>query len=103
MSTETREEFVPNNPNDRQKIRNALEEAVASMLRADAERGLQKQIYADLKESFGMKPKTARRLAKTMYLHNFDEVNAEHDTFNEMYELIVQKAAPAEKSEGEED
>jgi len=60
-----------------------------SLTRAAAERDLQKEIYSKLKDTIGIEPKLARKVAKLYYNQNKDEVENETDEVFTLYETSL--------------
>lgn len=82
---------IPSSPEDRKRIRAALQEMSDSMTRVDAERDLMKQIINNVHEEFELSKKTFRRMAKVYHRQNFSKEVAEHEEFEVMYENITQQ------------
>jgi hypothetical protein len=81
---------IPSNSKDRQKFKQALAEITACMQRMDDEREHIKDITKMVEESFEIKAKVTRKLASTMYKHNYADVQSEHEHFEFLYESIVE-------------
>jgi hypothetical protein len=77
-------------PTQLKEIKGRFDELTASMTRIAAERDLMKEIYKDLKDTYEVPPKTARKLAKTYYKRNLEEVRAENDDLVETYEVVFE-------------
>lgn len=79
------------NPEDRKRIRNALEEISNSMTRIEAERDLIKEIKAELLEEY--KPLLSRKqiskMAKVYHNQSFEAEVATHEEFEALYEEIT--------------
>lgn len=82
---------IPSSPEDRKRIRAALQEMSDSMTRMDAERDLMKQIINNVHEEFELSKKTFRRMAKVYHRQNFSKEVAEHEEFEVLYENITQQ------------
>lgn len=82
---------IPSSPEDRKRIRAALQEMSDSMTRIDAERDLMKQIINNVHEEFELSKKTFRRMAKVYHRQNFSKEVAEHEEFEVLYENITQQ------------
>lgn len=78
------------NATDRQKIKQALAEITNAMQRMDDEREQIKDITKMVEESYGIKAKLVRKIASTMYKHNYADVQAENDHFEFLYESLVE-------------
>jgi len=82
---------IPSSPEDRKRIRTALQEMSDSMTRIEAERDLMKEIITNVHEEFELSKKTFRRMAKVYHRQNFSKEVAEHEEFEVMYENITQQ------------
>ena len=82
---------IPSSPEDRKRIRTALQEMSDSMTRIEAERDLMKEIITNVHEEFELIKKTFRRMAKVYHRQNFSKEVAEHEEFEVMYENITQQ------------
>lgn len=81
---------IPTNEKDRQKFKQALAEITACMQRMDDEREHIKDITKMVEEEFEIKAKVTRKLASTMYKHNYADVQAENEHFEFLYESVVE-------------
>ena len=82
---------IPSSPEDRKRIRTALQEMSDSMTRIEAERDLMKEIITNVHEEFELSKKTFRRMAKVYHRQNFSKEVAEHEEFEVLYENITQQ------------
>lgn len=80
---------VISNPDERKEFKALLVELTNCMLRIDSEREAMKEIVDAGKEKFEVQPKLIRKLATTMYKHNYSDVQAENEHFEYLYELLV--------------
>lgn len=82
---------LPHDPATRLKIKNGIDELVSSMIRADAEKELSKDIYKTLKEDTKIPTKTLRRWAKWKYHDNKDReigvITDEEAAFDILYNI----------------
>lgn len=69
-------------------IQGALGEMTDSMTRVAAERDLQKDIVAKIKEETTITPKVFRKMARVAFAANFSEEVALHEEFEEVYQEI---------------
>lgn len=83
--------IVPSDPRDREKLKQAVGEITNCMLRIDAEREQIKTIIADNAEEYGIEKKLLRKVATTMYKHNYADVQAEQDDFELLFESLFEK------------
>lgn len=79
---------MPINDQEKKVVSDALQEMVDSMIRVGAERDLQKEIVAKIKEDTTVKPKLFRRMARVQYAANFSEEVASDEEFVELYEEL---------------
>lgn len=78
-----------NNPVDRKKIRDALQEVSNSYTRIEAERDLIKNVVGDLSDQFGLDKRTLRKMARTYHKQNFADERQAFDEFEELYESLL--------------
>lgn len=82
--------FNVTNPADKKKIKDALFEISGSMTRMEAEKDLIKDIINDLADNFELPKKTVRKIAKAYHKQNFNQVAADNEEFQEMYESLIE-------------
>jgi len=87
---------LPSGAKEKQELKSALVEITTAMQRADDEREHIKDICASCEETFGIKKAVVRKLAATMYKHNYPDIVAENEHFEQLYESVVEgkTAAP---------
>lgn len=76
-------------PEDRKKVKNAIQSLNDSMTRAMSEREYQKETINKIFEEVGLDKKTLRRMAKAYFKSNFNDEVEENKTFEELYTHIV--------------
>lgn len=76
-------------PDEKKLIRGAIDEMIDSLTRADAERSLQKEIVARIKEETTITPRVFRRMARVAFKSNFSEEAALNDEFEHAYESVL--------------
>ena len=81
---------IPTTSADRQKMKQMLAEITACMQRMDDDREAIKDIAKAIEDQFEIKAKVSRKLASTMYKHNYADVQAENDHFEYLYEALVE-------------
>ena len=81
---------IPSGSKERQEMKQMLAEMTACMQRMDDEREHIKDITKVIEEKFEIKSKVSRKLATTMYKHNYADVQAENDHFEFLYESLVE-------------
>ena len=77
------------NTDEKKVVRDAIEEFVDSLTRAAAEKDLQKEIVAKIKEETTVSPKVFRKMAKVAFKANFSEEVAVNEEFEEAYQEII--------------
>ena len=77
------------NADEKKVVRDAIEEFVDSLTRAAAEKDLQKEIVAKIKEETTVSPKVFRKMAKVAFKANFSEEVAVNEEFEEAYQEII--------------
>jgi hypothetical protein len=76
-------------PEDKKKIFDAVREISNSMLRAEAERDLVKEIVKEISDTFQIPRKTVKKIAVTYHKQNLTQVEQEHDEFVELYDKVT--------------
>lgn len=79
---------IPSNPADRATIKNAIEEASNSLLRASAESELRSETAKDMKEQFGIPVSVFNQLAKARFKNNIEEVAQRTEQVTDTYSLL---------------
>jgi uncharacterized protein (DUF2236 family) len=87
---DTDESTVPSSPTDRQKLKAMLVEMTKLMQQNDDNREALKDIASAAQDQFGIKKKLISKLAKTMYKHNYADIQAENEHFEFLYESLVE-------------
>ena len=80
---------VPSSPEDKKKIRQALQEISDSMTRMEAERDLIKDILQTVEDNYKIKKKYTRRLAKVFHKQNFNQVQQDQQDLETLYESVT--------------
>jgi len=80
-------------PTDRAKIKKMLGEISGSMTRMEAERDLIRETIKTMSDEFQLPKKTLNRMAKVYHKQNYTQEVAEHEEFEDLYQLIVQEKA----------
>lgn len=81
--------IIPSSPDDRQKIKGALEEFSNSLTRIEAEQDLQKEILKGLEEDYDLPKKYMRKVARVFHKQNLNEFKADAMEVEDIYESIV--------------
>lgn len=75
-------------PQDKTEVINMIKEASASLLRADSESDLRKDIAARAKKEFELKPAEFNKLVKWYYKQNRAEEQAKNEKVDSLYETL---------------
>lgn len=81
--------IVPSSPEDKKKIRQALQEISDSLTRMEAERDLIKDILQTIEDNYKIKKKYTRRLAKVFHKQNFNQVQQDQQDLETLYETVA--------------
>ena len=81
--------IVPSSPDDKKKIRQALQEISDSLTRMEAERDLIKDILQTVEDNYKIKKKYTRRLAKVFHKQNFNQVQQDQQDLETLYESVT--------------
>ena len=79
-------------PEDRKKIKDAVQEISNSLTRMEAERDLVREIIKEVSDNHKIPRKIISKIAKTYHKQNLTQEVAEHEEFVELYETIVKPA-----------
>jgi len=77
------------NPADRKKLLDCVQELSNSMLRAEAEKSLQKEAIGDIAEDLDIPKKYIAKIAAIYHKQNYSQVQSELDDINALYEAIT--------------
>lgn len=80
---------IPSLPEDKKKIRQALQEISNSLTRMEAERDLIKDILQTVEDNYKIKKKYTRRLAKVYHKQNFTQVQQDQQDLETLYESVA--------------
>lgn len=81
--------IVPSSPEDKKKIRQALQEISDCLTRMEAERDLIKDILQTVEDNYKIKKKYTRRLAKVYHKQNFNQVQQDQQDLETLYESVT--------------
>ncbi len=81
--------IVPSSPEDKKKIRQALQAISDSLTRMEAERDLIKDILQTVEDNYKIKKKYTRRLAKVFHKQNFNQVQQDQQDLETLYESVT--------------
>jgi len=76
-------------PEDRKKIKDAVQEISNSMLRMEAERDLIKEIVKDISDNHQIPRKIVAKIAKTFHKQNLTQEVADHEDFVDLYDTVT--------------
>lgn len=76
-------------PEDRKKVKSAVQSLNDSMTRAMSEREYQKETINNISEEIGLDKKTLRRMAKAYFKSNFNDEVEDNNKFEELYTNII--------------
>jgi Zn-dependent M32 family carboxypeptidase len=76
-------------PEDRKKIKDAVQEISNSMLRMEAERDLIKEIVKEISDNHQIPRKIIAKIAKTFHKQNLTQEVADHEDFVDLYETVT--------------
>ena len=76
-------------PEDRKKIKEAVQEISNSMLRMEAERDLIKEIIKEISDNHQIPRKIIAKIAKTFHKQNLTQEVADHEDFVDLYETVT--------------
>lgn len=82
-------DFIPKDPRKRNQLRAAIVEGANSLQRIEDEREIKKEIVNALYEEFDIPKKLLNKLIGTVHKRNFYDIQTEHQTFEEVYDLIM--------------
>lgn len=74
---------------DKEIVKQSINDMVDSMTRVAAERDLQKQLSQKVKENTQVTPKVFRKMARTAFAANFAEEQAVHEEFETLYTELM--------------
>lgn len=77
-------------PDQKKVVKGYLEEMSNSMLRAEAERTLQREATKRISDEAQLDKKLLRRLARIYHKQNFTEEQQTNEELTELYETVVQ-------------
>lgn len=76
-------------PEDRKKLKDAIQEISNSMTRMEAERDLIREIIKDQSTNLLIPKKIIAKIAKTYHKQNLTQEVEDHEDFVDLYETIV--------------
>jgi pantothenate synthetase len=85
-------ENVQLNPEERKQLKTMLGEMTLCLQRIESEREQMKDIAAAVEDALQIKKKHVNKLARTMFKHDFDNLQQEQEEFEFLYESVVQSS-----------
>lgn len=82
--------FVPSDPKERDKMKGMLVEMTHRLREIDSTREALKEIADEVTKTYGLQKKTVNKLARTMYKHDYADIQAENEHFEILYETLVE-------------
>ena len=80
---------APTDPQKLTRLKAMVAEITHCLRRMDDEREQMKEIVKVAAEEFGIKKGMVTKIARTMYKHNYADVQQEHEEFELLYESVV--------------
>ncbi len=71
-----------------EKVKEAAQEMSASMTRVDSEKDLQKDIVANMKEKYGLKPAEFNKIVKVYHEQKLNDLVEAHENFVDFYDTV---------------
>lgn len=90
MSKVEKEVIVPSDPVSREKIKKALQSICDEWTIIEGHKAVVKDTIDAVAEEHELPKKFVRKLAKTMYMQNFENQEKEFEDFQELYEKVVE-------------
>ena len=81
---------IPSNPTDRDKLKTMIVEMTNCLERIDAEREQMKEIADAAEKTFDIKKKFLNKMARTMFKHNYSDLQTENEHFELLYETVCE-------------
>jgi DNA-binding IclR family transcriptional regulator len=78
------------NPQERQKFKSALASLTHYFEIIDQQKEGIKESVAEISQQYGVDKKIVRKLASTMYKHNYASIQEENEHFATLYETIIE-------------
>mgnify|MGYP000338845105 CR=1 FL=1 len=83
-------------PADRKAMKAMIVEMTNCLERIDGEKEQMKDIAEAAEEKFSIKKKFVNKMARTMYKHNYADLQQESEHFEILYETVVEGISPSE-------
>lgn len=89
--------IVLSDPNERKRLKTALATITHYFQQIDDHKEGVKETIADIAATTGLNKKTVRKLATTMYKHNYASLQEENHHFEILYETVIEGKLTAVK------
>lgn len=76
-------------PDDRKKIKDAVQEISNSLTRIEAERDLIREIVKEVSDNHQIPRKIISKIAKTFHKQNLSQEIADHEDFVDLYDTVT--------------
>lgn len=101
--TKTSKKVTLNDPAERKKFKTGLATITHHFQAIDDQKEAIKEIIEELSESSGLDKKTVRKLAVTMFKHNYASLQEENRHFEQLYEIVVEGRLLPAPSDSDDD
>ncbi len=78
------------NPEDRKALKSMIVEMTNSLERIDGEKEHMKDIAEAAEDKFSIKKKYINKMARTMFKHNYADLQSENESFELLYESVIE-------------
>ena len=82
--------YIPSDPAERDKMKGMLTEITHRLRQIDDNREAMKEIADEVVKNYGLQKKIVTKLARTMYKHNYADLQSENEHFEVLYETLVE-------------
>lgn len=90
VSKTTKKAVFLNDPDERKKLKTALATITHHFQQIDDQKEAIKETIEEISGTSGLDKKTVRKLAVTMYKHNYASLQEENRHFESLYEVVVE-------------
>jgi Asp-tRNA(Asn)/Glu-tRNA(Gln) amidotransferase C subunit len=81
---------ILNSPEERKKFKSALSTITHYFQQIDDAKESVKETVADIADQYGVDKKHVRKLAATMFKHNYESLQEENKHFEALYEIVIE-------------
>lgn len=82
--------IIPTDPTELKALKSLIVEMTNCLQRMDDEREQMKDIAEAGEEKFSIQKKHLNKLARVMYKHNYQDLQAENEHFEYLYEAVME-------------